>query len=128
VSSHNWVVNNEYQARELCNYIMANVDQKLTYQIKPQTRTSQQNKAIYAYCAHVARELDARGKDMQQVVTMSISPTKELVKLIMWDKVQEALFGRKSSADLRTNEVDDVQRVIGRHLAETHDIDVPFGR
>ena len=65
---------------------------------------------------------------MQQVVTMSISPTKELVKLIMWDKVQEALFGRKSSSDLLTNEVDDVQRVIGRHLAETHDIDVPFGR
>ena len=42
--------------------------------------------------------------------------------------LQQALFGKKSSADLLTSEVDDVQRVIGRHLAETHDIDVPFGR
>ena len=65
---------------------------------------------------------------MQEVVTMSISPTKELVKLIMWDKVQAALWGRKSSRDLLKHEVDDVQRVIGKHLAETHDIDVPFGR
>ena len=62
MDGNSWVVNNEHQAKELCKYIMANVDKKLIYSIKPETRTTQQNRAIWAYCAHIARELDARGK------------------------------------------------------------------
>ena len=93
MSSHNWVVNNEHQARELCNYIMANVDKKLTYQIKPQTRTSQQNKAIQAFWSHVARELYARGKEINKVQTIFISPTNDIGKLILVGTVQQEPCG-----------------------------------
>jgi hypothetical protein len=65
---------------------------------------------------------------MQQVVTMPIEPTGMLVKEIMWRPVQKVLFGKKSVTQLKMHDVDDVYRVIAKHLAETHDLDVRFGR
>lgn len=128
MSSHNWVVNNELQARELCNYIMANVDKKLTYSIKPEQRTAQQNRAIHAYCRHVARDMEAHGIDMLEALTLPISPTMETVKMLMWGRIQKVMFDKDSTAELEPAEVDQIYQVMARHLITAHGIDIPFGR
>ena len=125
--SQRWVVNNKYQAEQFCQYIMEHQNSGKVYEILEPKLTSQQNKAIHAYCDDIARTLAAAGHDMQQVVTLPIEPRK-LVKQIMWRPVQQALLGKKSVTQLKMHDVDDVFRVIAKHLAETHDIDVRFGR
>ena len=126
--SQRWVVNNKYQAEQFCQYIMEHQNSGKVYEILEPKLTSQQKKAIHAYCDDIARTLSASGYDMQQAVTLPIEPTGELVKEIMWRPVQKALFGKKSVTQLKMHDVDDVYRVIAKHLAETRDIDVRFGR
>jgi len=126
--SGRWVVNNKFQAEQFCNYIMEHRDAGKVYEILEPKLTSQQMKAIHAYCDDIARTLEAAGHDMQHVVQMPISPTGTLVKEIMWRPVQKAMFANKSVTQLKMHDVDDVYRVIARHLAETYDLDVRFGR
>lgn len=126
--SQRWVVNNKYQAKQFCQYIMEHQNSGKVYEILEPKLTSQQMKAIHAYCDDIAKVLAASGHDMQQVVTLPIEPTGTLVKEIMWRPVQTALFNKKSVTQLKMHDVDDVFRVIAKHLAETHDIDVRFGR
>lgn len=126
--SQRWIVNNKYQAEQFCQYIMEHRDAGKVYEILEPKLTSQQNKAIHAYCDDIARALAAAGVDMREAVTLPIEPNGKLVKLMMWYKVQKALFGTKSVTQLNMHDVDDVYRVIAKHLAETHDVDVRFGR
>lgn len=126
--SQRWIVNNKYQAEQFCQYIMEHRDAGKVYEILEPKLTSQQMKAIHAYCDHIARVLAASGHDMQQVVTLPIEPTGVLVKEIIWRPVQTAMFNKKSVTQLKMHDVDDVYRVIAKHLAETKDIDVRFGR
>ena len=107
---------------------MKHQDAGKVYEILEPKLTSQQMKAIHAYCDDIARALTASGNDMQHIVTLPIEPTGKLVKEIMWRPVQKALFDKKSVTQLKMRDVDDVFRVIAKHLAETHDIDVRFGR
>ena len=126
--SERWVVNNKYQAQQFCEYIMEHQNSGKVYEILSPKLTSQQNKAIHAYCDDISRALAASGHDMQQAVTLPIEPTGALVKEIIWRPVQTALFNKKSVTQLKMHDVDDVYRVIAKHLAETKDIDVRFGR
>ena len=126
--SQRWVVNNKYQAEQFCQYIMEHQNSGKVYEILEPKLTSQQMKAIHAYCDDIARALVASGCDMQQVVSMPIEPTGKLVKEIMWRPVQLAMHNKKSVTQLKMHDVDDVYRVIARHLAETYDVDVRFGR
>lgn len=126
--SERWIVNNKYQAQQFCEHIMKHQNSGKVYEILEPKLTSQQMKAIHAYCDDIARALAASGNDMQHIVTLPIEPTGKLVKEIMWRPVQKALFDKKSVTQLKMRDVDDVFRVIAKHLAETHDIDVRFGR
>jgi len=126
--SQRWTVTNKFQAEQFCNYIMEHRDSGKVYEILEPKLTSQQMKAIHAYCDDIARALAASGHDMQQVVTLPIEPTGILVKEIIWRPVQKAMFDKKSVTQLKMHDVDDVYRVIAKHLAETRDIDVRFGR
>ena len=126
--SERWVVNNKYQAQQFCEYIMEHQNSGKVYEILSPKLTSQQNKAIHAYCDDIARALAASGHDMQQAVTFPIGPTGARVKEIIWRPVPPALSNKKSVTQLKMHDVDDVYRVIAKHLAETKDIDVRFGR
>lgn len=126
--SQRWVVNNKYQAEQFCQYIIKHRDSGKVYEIFEPKLTSQQNKAIHAYCDDIARTLAAAGIDMREAVTLPIEPNGKLVKEMMWYKVQKALFGTKSVTQLNMHDVDDVYRVIAKHLAETHGVDVRFGQ
>lgn len=93
-------------------------------------RTIQQNKSIHKYCTMVAEELSNQGQTMQNVIKhitrVEIHPTKENVKEIIWREIQKALFGKQSTTELNTSQVDKVYQVMSQFLAREFEIDLPF--
>jgi len=78
----------------------------------------------------VARELENGGHTMQNVIQhinrVEITPTKENVKQIIWHEIQKALFGKKSTTELTTDEVNKVYEVMSMFLAREFEISLPF--
>ena len=129
--SHRWTVYNKFQAEQLCQYIMDHCDAGKTYEIHEPTLTGQQLKAVHAYCDHVARDMNAAGISMQQVLTgakLEIPPTGKMLYYTMWKPIQTAMLNKVDLTSVGKYEVDQIYQVMARHLVETHDIDVRFGR
>jgi len=95
-----------------------------------ETRTKTQNKAIHKYLELVAHELCNQGQTMQNIIQhinkVEITPTPENVKEIIWREIQRALFGKKSTTELTTSEVNKVYEVMSMFLAREFEISIPF--
>lgn len=52
--------------------------------------------------------------------------TPENVKEFIWRKIQVALYNKKSTTRLKTNEVDKVYEVMSKVLAEKAQVSIPF--
>lgn len=89
-------------------------------------RTKKQNNAIHLYCQLLADEFEEHGLDMKQVIHADIPPTMELVKENIWRKVQEKMFGKKSTTQLTTDEVSRVYEVINKAIGQEWGIHIPF--
>lgn len=93
-------------------------------------RTDQQNKAIHKYLEMVAHELCNQGQTMQDVIKhinkVEITPTKDNLKEIVWREIQKVLFGKKSTTELTTVEVNQVYEVMSMWLAKNFEISLPF--
>lgn len=128
--SHRWYVNNKFQAKQFCEWVMENQDKGLYYEIIKPKRTPNQNNAIHAYCRELAEVMAAHGIDMRTALKegVVIEPTMEIVKKKMWVPVQEALFGKDHTSDLAPDEVNSVYEQLSKHVAERWSINVPFGR
>lgn len=129
--SHRWTVHDKFQAAQLCEFIMANCEDGKTYEIHEPTLTGQQLKAVHAYCDHVARDMNASGIDMQHVLSgakLSIPPTGKMLYYTMWKPIQTAMLNKVDLTSVGKYEVDQIYQVMARHLAESHDIDVRFGK
>ncbi len=130
MSGESWTISNAEQRKALIEYIESNTESDITFTIQRGKRTGRQNNALHAYCREVAKQMEARGYDMREVLkpTVEITPTLEIVKDHIWKPVQESVTGRSSTTDLTTKEVDAVYQVISKHLATKFDITVAFGR
>ena len=128
--SARWFVNNKFQAEQFCEYIRANQDKGIIYEIIPLTRTGKQNDAIHAYCREVASIMAAHGMDMKSVIKegVPIEPTMYLIKDYMWRPIQKAVTGVESTRKISPLEVNEIYEVLSRLLVEKYSIDVPFGR
>jgi len=91
-------------------------------------RTLTQNSAMHKYFEMVASELCEMGLTVEKVLTkpLEIPWTPELVKELMWRRVQEAMFGKKSTTELTTKEVNEVYEVVARFLADKQGIVIEF--
>ena len=61
------------------------------YEIHEPKLTNQQQKAIFAYCDHVARDMNAAGISMQHVISqakLEIPPTGKMLYYMMWKPIQ----------------------------------------
>jgi len=126
-----WTINNADQRKMLIEYIESNKDKPLTFKVVRQQRTPRQNNAIWAYCAEVAEQMLAMGKDMRTVLKegVPIDPTKQLIHDQIWMPVQAAITGKtESTTELDKREVNQVYQVIAKVLAENHGISVRFGK
>ena len=130
MSGESCTISDAEQREALITYIKDNAEAAITFTIQRGKRTARQNNALHAYCREVAKQMEARGYDMREVLkpTVEITPTLEIVKDHIWKPVQESVTGRSSTTDLTTKEVDAVYQIIAKHLATKFDITVPFGK
>ncbi len=91
-------------------------------------RTSQQNRALHKYLAMLSDALNDAGLDIQHTLSkpLELPWNERLAKDLIWRQVQIAHTGKESTTELETKEVDEVYRIIDRHMAQTHGISVPF--
>jgi len=96
--------------------------------IHPQQRSITQNSAIHKYFEILSYEFNEKGRDMYAVLSpgVQIPWTPELVKEVLWKRVQMAMFGIDSTSKLSREQVSQVYDVLHRKLAIDHDVDVPF--
>ena len=88
-------------------------------------RTPQQNKAMHVYFEEVANELNESGLSVQAFLKdFEIDYSKEMIKGI-WRRIALTKFGKDSTADLTTRELQDVFEEFNRQLSK-HGFHIPF--
>lgn len=81
-------------------------------------RTSKQNNSIHLLFEEIARELNNSGIDMRVLIkNLQVSHTKKSVKGI-WKAICEAKYGKKSTTELTSKEIDEVYDEFNRLLSE----------
>jgi hypothetical protein len=84
------------------------------------TRTSQQNRSLYLLFKQISDECLAKGIEMRELVRdeVPIPCTPENIKW-MWKLLQNAMFGTKSTTELRkSGDIDKVYDAFNRILIE----------
>lgn len=88
-------------------------------------RTEKQSRSIHLWFEEVARELNDRGIDMRVLVKdLQVTHTKESVKGI-WKAIGEAKYGKGSTTQLTSKEIDEIYDEMNRLLSE-FDIHIAF--
>lgn len=98
----------------------------MNYEQRPEKiRTMRQNNSLHLWCEEVARELNDRGIDMRVLVkNLQVTHTKDSVKGI-WKAIGEAKYGKKSTTELTSKEIDEIYDEFNRLLSE-FDINISF--
>ena len=91
-------------------------------------RTLLQNNSLHKYLTMLAEELQEAGLDMKQILKphIEIPPTPELLKDHLWRPIQISMFGKQSTTELTTIEVNKIYEVLNRHLGEKFGVHVPW--
>lgn len=88
-------------------------------------RTPQQNKAMHKYFEEVANELNEAGISQAAFMAdLEVDYTKETIKNI-WRTIAKKKFGKDSTADFTTKELQEVFEDFNRHIAK-FGIHIPF--
>lgn len=96
--------------------------------MKDELRTEQQNKSLHLFYRLLADELNNAGLDMRRTLKPEIDiPWNETtVKEYLWRPIQQAQIGKKSTKDLKKNEIDLIYNTLNLHLSEKFGIHVEF--
>lgn len=90
-------------------------------------RTGAQNAALHLWYRQVAEECQKHGVEASAVFakTHDIQMTENTVK-VLWKALQEALFGKKSTTELKkTGEIDKLQDHFIRFFGEKFELELP---
>lgn len=88
-------------------------------------RTARQNRALHKYCEEVARELQNTGITVSTFVkNIQADFTMETVKM-MWRAFAKAKYGKESTKQLTTKQINEVYDECNRHIAQ-FGIHIPF--
>ena len=91
-------------------------------------RTLPQNAAIHLLFNLLAEELNNAGLDVNTVLRkdIAVSWSPFLVKELIWKRVQKSYLGKKSTTQLKTNEIDPIFDIINRYLGEKFGVHCDF--
>ena len=91
-------------------------------------RTLNQNAALHVLFNLLAQSLNDAGLDVNTVLRKDIAVpwSKTLVKELIWRRVQTAYLGKKSTTQLKTNEIDPIFDIINRYLGEKFGVHCDF--
>lgn len=89
---------------------------------RSKTRTIAQNDALHLYFEFIANALNEIGQefcyDGFKGVKISTMYTPFLIKELMWRPIQMVLFGKESTTELTTKEMNEIIDVITKFFAE----------
>lgn len=93
-----------------------------------ENRTDKQNKALHLYFSLLANKLQDAGVDMRQMIRQEvpITPTAHLLKETVWRPLQKALFGKKSTRELSTKDIDKIYAIMDKVIAERTGVRIEF--
>jgi hypothetical protein len=91
-------------------------------------RTSAQNRASHKFFQMLSDELNTQGLEMKVVLKpeYQIWWTAQSVKEHLWKPLQEAMYGKGSTTQLTTAEVDRVYEQLMKILGEKFGLEVSF--
>lgn len=95
---------------------------------KSKYRTLTQNAALHLMFEQLAQELNSKGLDQRKVLSerIEIPWSKDSVKDFLWRPVQDSMFKTTSTTDLKSNEIDEVFKILQRHLNQKLNIGIEF--
>src|SRR3990167_3753924 len=96
-------------------------------------RTKKQNDALHLYFEMIAQALNREGLDVRIVLQVIAEKgvdmmwSKELVKELLWRKIQKKFTGKKSTTELDSiGEITQIYDMLNKFLAENFYITEPF--
>jgi hypothetical protein len=91
-------------------------------------RTTQQNRALHLYFTLLAVALNDAGFDMKKTISRDIDImwTPYNIKEYLWKPLQKEIIGQKSTAQLKTEDIDKVFDVLNKVIGERTGVYVPF--
>lgn len=123
-------MSNQEDMQEAMSLIGKAVAEGVTLDIvkKSNYRTVTQNAALHLMFEQLAQELNDRGLDQRKVLkeTVDIPWSKDSIKDFLWRPIQDALFDTTSTTDLKTKEIDEVFKLLQRHLNEKFNVGIEF--
>ena len=123
-------MSNQDDVQEAMSLIGKAVAEGLTLDIvkKSKYRTITQNAALHLMFEQLAAELNSYGLDQRKVLNKSVEIpwSKDSVKDFLWRPIQDAKFKTTSTTDLKTDEIDEVFKILQRHLNQKLDIGIDF--
>ena len=96
--------------------------------MKDDPRTPTQNNALHLYFEQLAETLNNAGLDVRVVLKpdVDIPWSKTMVKELLWRPIQKIYLKKKSTTRLTRAEVDQVYKILDRHLADKFGVLVDF--
>lgn len=103
-----WLVKNVFQLNQFIEYIKGELEagRERSYEIKKETRTSAQNRALYAVCTRIAVALNDSGHELKHPFAgFDIPWSKESVKELLFNPIMREVAGKQSSTKLERKEL-----------------------
>lgn len=90
-------------------------------------RTLRQNASLHLMFKQLADALNEAGLDVRTTLSEELEHpwTPYLIKELIWRRVQKSMYGKKSTTQLETGEIDKIFEVIIRYLGETKGFECP---
>ncbi len=91
-------------------------------------RTPQQNRALHLLFRLMAEECRRNGITIKKLYEagFDMQVTEEVFKEAVWKKIQESMFGKDSTKDLTTDEINQIFDVINKSFGEKWNLHIPF--
>ena len=100
---------------------------------KKVNRTQKQNSALHLYFEMIAEALNREGYDVRIVLQVIAEKgvdfmwSKELVKEVLWRKIQNKYLGKKSTTELDSiGDITEIYDILNKFLSQEFEIHVPF--
>lgn len=91
-------------------------------------RTSKQNRNYWAWITELSKEMIDKGIDLEEVLTVPIMPTPEILHEVITKKLIKKLYDKKSTTQLDTKQLSEVVDIIRHAISERTqgEINLPF--
>jgi hypothetical protein len=89
-------------------------------------RTTQQERAVRKYYQLMADALNNGGYEFEDVLTVPVSWSPDLFKLLIWDKVREAATQKTSNAKMDNEDLNKTYDILNKFFSTKFGLHVPF--